>query len=287
MPVAAAFLIELTFYLFTGIDGIRNRLGSYNRARVASVLAASGIVSWLLYSLPAGEGDLVRFLILLLIAIVVACWYLALRPVPLVDALFLVLLASIYLSRIFDWIYVSPIPKQSISVLGKLMLIRTAAIAVLVIRGNVKADFRFLPDRREWLTGLLYFAPALAVVGTVYWLLGLVQIRQHPLNVLLAAGTFLGVLWVVALPEEFFFRGLLQQWLERWTGHAVVALVIASAIFGTAHLGFHRIFPNWRWAIVAGVLGLFLGLAWKNSRSVQASMVTHALIVTVWRTFLQ
>jgi membrane protease YdiL (CAAX protease family) len=79
----------------------------------------------------------------------------------------------------------------------------------------------------------------------------------------------------------------LQQWLERWTGNASAALIAASVIFGSAHLGFHRIFPNWRWAIVATILGVFLGLAWRKARSVQASMVTHALIVTVWKVFLQ
>jgi membrane protease YdiL (CAAX protease family) len=94
-------------------------------------------------------------------------------------------------------------------------------------------------------------------------------------------------LWVVALSEEFFFRGLLQQWLEGWTGNATAALITTSVIFGSAHLGFHRTFPNWRWAIVAGILGLFLGLTWRSARSVQASMVNHALIVTVWRVFLQ
>ncbi len=28
---------------------------------------------------------------------------------------------------------------------------------------------------------------------------------------------FLGFLWVLALSEEFFFCGVLQQWIEDWT----------------------------------------------------------------------
>jgi membrane protease YdiL (CAAX protease family) len=124
-----------------------------------------------------------------------------------------------------------------------------------------------------------------------YWGLGLVRLRSHPngvaLTVLLGIGAFVPILWVVALSEEFFFRGLLQQWIEQWTGNPNMALVVAALVFGCAHLGFHRIFPNWRWAIVAAILGIFCGLAWRNSRSVQAAMVTHALIVTVWQVFLQ
>ena len=287
MPVAAAFIIELTFYLLAGTGAARKWLCEYRKTWMAWLLAATAVVPWLMYSLPTNEAHLSTFLALLLIALGVTFWYALLPAAPLVDGLFLAALAAVYLSRAFDWIYPSPIVKQSISVLGKLMLIRTSAMAILVIRGNVKAEFRFLPHRGEWAKGLLYFAPALAVVGLAYWALGLVEMRAHPLNALQAIGTFAGILWVVALPEEFFFRGLLQQWLERWTGHAIAALLLASLIFGSAHLGFHRIFPNWRWAIVAGLLGLFLGLAWRNSRSVQTSMVTHALIVTVWRTFLR
>ena len=251
------------------------------------LLTASAVAPWLAYSLATGGASLTRFGLLLLIALTVSSWYILLPAAPAADASFLIVLAGIYLSKAFDGIYLSPIPRQSISVLGHLMLIRTAALAVLILRGNVNAEFRFVPNRREWLTGLRYFLPALFAVGIVYWALGLVQLRAHPLSILQAIGTFLVILWVVALSEEFFFRGLLQQWLEGWTGNWITALIVAALIFGSAHLGFHRFFPNWRWALVAAVLGLFLGLAWRSARSVQASMVTHALIVTVWRVFLQ
>jgi len=55
-------------------------------------------------------------------------------------------------------------------------------------------------------------------------------------------------------------------------------------LFGLAHLPF-RGFPNWRAVSIAGVLGLFCGLALIKARSVKASMVTHALVVTTWRMF--
>jgi uncharacterized protein len=207
------------------------------------------------------------------------------------DALFLAAITAIYLSRIFLQIYISPIRKLDISILGHLMLIRTAAFAILSIRGNVLAEYRLIPNRKEWLAGLQYFAFLLPVIAAAYWALGLVQWRAHPrgpgLTLLIAIGTFIGVLWVLALSEEFFFRGLLQQWLERWTNSPAAGLIFASAIFGCAHLGFHRKFPNWQWAILAGILGIFCGLAWRKTRSVQSSMVTHALLVTVWRVFLQ
>jgi membrane protease YdiL (CAAX protease family) len=50
------------------------------------------------------------------------------------------------------------------------------------------------------------------------------------------------------------------------------------------HLPFRQ-FPNWRFAILAGVAGIFYGLAFLKAKSVRASMVTHALLVTTWRVF--
>ena len=109
------------------------------------------------------------------------------------------------------------------------------------------------------------------------------KLRAGP-NLALAIAEFFGILWVVALSEEFFFRGLLQQWLERWTGSSIGALIIASFFFGAAHLWVHE-FPNWRYSAVAATLGLFCGMAWRETRSIQASMVTHALAATIYRVF--
>jgi membrane protease YdiL (CAAX protease family) len=291
LPVAAAFLIEIPFYLSPGFKAARDWFGRQGKARAACLLTASAVAPWVVYSVATGEARFTSFVLLLLVAAVVSYWYIALPAAPVADALFIVTVAAVYLSKIFDRIYLSPIPKLPISVLGHLMLIRTAALAILVFRGNVMAEYRLIPNRREWVTGLAYFAVMLPIIGSAYWGLGLVQLRPHPhgigLTVLQGIGTFALVLWVLALSEEFFFRGLLQQWLEQWTGNANIALIVAALVFGCAHLGFHRIFPNWRWAIVAAILGIFCGLAWRNSRSVQAAMVTHALIVTVWQMMLQ
>jgi len=75
----------------------------------------------------------------------------------------------------------------------------------------------------------------------------------------------------------------LQQWLERWTGRTQVAIIAASLLYGAAHLSF-RGFPNWRMAAVDAVLGWFCGMAYQRTGSIRSSMVTHALVVTLWRT---
>ena len=75
--------------------------------------------------------------------------------------------------------------------------------------------------------------------------------------------------------EDFLARGMRSE---------TVGLILASVLFGLAHLAF-RPFPNWRFAIVGGIAGVFYGLAFLQARSVRASMVTHALVVTTWRVF--
>jgi membrane protease YdiL (CAAX protease family) len=287
-PVAAAFLLEFPFYILAGFDGPREYLAGWKKERLALFMTASAIVPYLAYSLPTGRFGFPALLLLIAIAGTVSFWYLLWPPSPIADLLFLALLAAVILYKVFDILYPSPIPKVAISYLGHIMLIRTGAMEVLLIRGSVPASFRFLPNRREWLTGLTYFAMLLPVAGAAYAALGLFEMRQQPQNPAIALGTFFGILWVVALSEEFFFRGLLQNWLTGWTRSSAFGLITTSVLFGMVHLGFrfHSEFPNWRFATVAAIAGLFYGLAARRTSSIQSSMVTHALTVTAWRVFL-
>ena len=91
---------------------------------------------------------------------------------------------------------------------------------------------------------------------------------------------------MVALSEELFFRGLLQQWLEEWTGTAWAGLLLASLAFGAVHLGFRQ-FPNWKFASLAAIAGVFYGIAFRRGGGIRAAMVAHALVVTTWRTLFQ
>jgi hypothetical protein len=268
VPVAAAFLIEYSFYLWPACAAPRNWLAAQPKWRPALLLTIASLLPWAVLSLPLGAAHLGRFLLLLLVAGAVSFWYVLLPVRPWVDAGILLLLAALQIARFFDGIYPSPIPK-----------------APLTIRGGIRAEFRFLPTRAEWINGLRYFAMMVPAVGVVYWALGLVNLRPQPLGIPLAIGTFLGVLWVVALSEEFFLRGLLQQWLEDWTASPATALLMAALLSGAAHLGFHGAFPSWRFALVALVFHFFCGLAWLRTRTIQAGMVAHALTVTVWEVF--
>jgi len=281
LPIAAAFLIEFPFYLLPAFEPAR--------LRSPALLAFTCVLPYLIYSIPTGEFRIRGFLILLGISLAASFWYSVFPKNCAADVSLLALLAAVYVSKILVGIYLSPIPKiaRDLSVLGHLMLIRTAAIALIEIRGGQKFQFRFMPRAREWLIGFRWSALLIPSCGLALWALGIARFRSQPHNALIAIGEFLGILWVVALSEEMLFRGMIQQWLENWTKSPVAAIILASLLFGSAHLAFHGMFPNWRFAIVAAIFGLCCGLAWRESRSIQASMVTHALGATLYRVFFQ
>jgi membrane protease YdiL (CAAX protease family) len=284
-----AFLVELAFYLAPGFPAVRKRFDALGPKPVrAALLGASAALPYLMVTWRTGSFDAIHFLELLAAILIAAFWY-AWAPRGLAwDLLFLGFMAAVYLSRRFDQIYGHPAPHVTLGILGQLMWIRLGLMAVLSLRPLDDARFGFLPSREEWRVGAqyyLYFLPVGAALG--YWER---FARFHPQAMdwwkfpLLLVGTFAGVLWVVALAEEFFFRAFLQQLLARRLHSETFGLLAASVLFGLAHLPFRK-FPNWRAACIAGVLGLFCGLALIKARGVKASMVTHALVVTTWRMF--
>src|SRR5260370_30912335 len=100
--------------------------------------------------------------------------------------------------------------------LGKLMWIRLGILAVLTIRG-LPARVGFWPNREEWRIGLIHYVGFLPVGAVLVYVFGFT--RFHPAVMswwrwpLVLAGTFFAILWVIALAEEFFFRGFLQHML--------------------------------------------------------------------------
>jgi membrane protease YdiL (CAAX protease family) len=140
-----------------------------------------------------------------------------------------------------------------------------------------------VPNRREWRIGILHYLCFLPAAACLALPLKAVRLAP-PVPLWKIAGIFLGFLWVVALFEEFIFRGVLQQWLEEWAWSRAAALLVTSVVFGSVHLWF-RGFPNWRWALIAGVLGWFCGHARNQAGSIRAGIVTHALVVATWRGF--
>jgi len=110
--------------------------------------------------------------------------------------------------------------------------------------------------------GFLTYAPSLA------------RLRTAPIEVI-------GILFFTAWPEEFLFRGVLQNILSRTFKNPWAGLAVASVAFGFAHI-FHAPFPNWKYVFLATVAGLFYGRTWIKTGSLFPGAIVHALVDILW-----
>jgi len=91
----------------------------------------------------------------------------------------------------------------------------------------------------------------------------------------------LEILIFTAWPEEFLFRGLLQNLLSRSLKNRYAGWIIASVAFGFAHI-LHAPVPNWKYVFLATIAGLFYGRTWMKTDSIFPGTIVHALVDTIW-----
>jgi len=283
-----AFLLEATLFLTLGIESWRKKLEKLRPAGVAALLVLAAIAPYCAASLAFGSFRWQALAGIALLSGLVSFWYVVLPQKPAADLLLLALLAGVVLTKVFPSLYIRPDPRLPLEALGQAMWIRTGAFALLSVRRVQGVGFGFWPSLREWKIGAIFFLLMLPVVAGLAWWIGWGKFHapeatwiRTPVIVVL---TFFGGLWVLALGEEFFFRGLLQQWIGGWLHNEWAGLIATSLLFGAVHLPYGS-FPNWRFALLASVAGVFYGLAFRQASSIRASMVTHALTITTVRIF--
>lgn len=94
----------------------------------------------------------------------------------------------------------------------------------------------------------------------------------------------IAILCFTAWPEEFLFRGLLQNMLSRSSKGDLAGWWTASILFGFSHIT-NLGFPNWRYVILASIAGLFYGWTWRRTNSIFASALVHAAVDATWHFF--
>lgn len=257
--------MEVSFYL-----GVRQVAGLQPWMAAATALAA-----YLLFTVPTQHFSWPALGALAVLALA-ACYWLHLLP-PSLDLLFLVFMGAVFLLKPFRWIYPDPMQELRVDALGQLVWIRLGIGAFLRDRPELDTGFGFLPARKDWIEGARYFMLFLLPGIGAALLLRYVSFGLAEGWWWKGPATFAAFLWVGALSEEFFFRGVMQPKL---------GLVATSIVFGLVHLPF-REFPNWKHVLVATVLGYFCGLAYQKTGFIRAPTVTHALVVATWRTFFR
>lgn len=282
-PLLAAFLAEFPFYLVPAFSAVRDRIAP---RRLPAYVLLSAVLPYLVCCAGASQFQWLALARMAALALALGLWYILLPRWWIFDVSFLALVAAVLLGHFFDAVFRPLYPglQHEMAFLGHFILIQIGIVVLMVARRVPETGYGFLPSAREWRIGLLHYVYFAAAGVPLAFLLRAVRLRPHHAPLWSVAGTFLGFLWVVALSEEFLFRGVLQRWIEDWLSNRAAALLLASAAFGAVHLWFSSFpFPNWRWALIAGLLGWCCGHARNQAGGIRAGVVTHALAVATWR----
>ena len=176
-----------------------------------------------------------------------------------------------------------------LAVFNKVLLLDAGIYGFVAVRNLDGVGFDLRLRVRDLTTGLrefVFYLPVALALG-----LGLGFLHLHPFGsigpvTLQFAGAWIFTFFLIAVPEELFFRGWLQNLLERRMGRWP-ALVTTSILFGLSHFNKRALHFNWRYVLMAAIAGVFYGRAWRRDRRVGSSAVTHATVDSVWSLWLR
>jgi len=243
------------------------------------------VIPYLIYAIPRGELRITFVLAFLFVGIGGCALFeyfppngAQLRSTALAWQDVVALLA-IGLPIEFSW-FRSAFPHRGLDALPKLMMVDIALYMFLVVRQAHGVGYNFQPRIRDFLVGLrelAFFAPVVISLGMFLRFItphgGLPHISEALIALLL---TF----FLIAIPEELFFRGFLQNLLEPRMGR-IGSLTLSSVAFGLTH--FNKPGPfNWRYVLLATITGIFYGRAWRDRRRILSSATTHTLVDVLW-----
>jgi membrane protease YdiL (CAAX protease family) len=177
-----------------------------------------------------------------------------------------------------------------LSIFNKVLLLDSGIYAFVGVRDLEGVGFDLRIGLRDLLIGLrefLFFFPFALGLGLLLGFLHVHPFGPAVFTVLLKfAGAWLFTFFFIAVPEELFFRGWLQNLLERRMGRSS-ALFATAVLFGLSHFNKRAAWFNWRYVLLAAIAGIFYGRAWRSRRRVAASSVTHATVDSVWSLWLR
>jgi hypothetical protein len=175
---------------------------------------------------------------------------------------------------------------QHLAIFNKILLLDAGIYGFVLIRqlDGTGFDLRLrLKDLGIGLREVFFYIPIALPLG-----LGLGFLHAHRVWPGLGsiAAAWLFTFFFVAVPEELFFRGWLQNLLEKRMGR-YGALFLTACLFGLAHFNKRTTSFNWRYVLLAALAGIFYGRAWRQQRRVGASAVTHATADAIWSLWLR
>jgi membrane protease YdiL (CAAX protease family) len=173
-----------------------------------------------------------------------------------------------------------------LAIFSKILLLDAGIHGFILLRRLDGVGFDLRLRLRDVTTGLRefgWYAPMAIALGLATGFLHVHAAWPQPSRIVLAyVFTFL----FIAVPEELFFRGWIQNLLQRRLGRTP-GLLVTAVLFGLSHFNKRAAHFNWRYVVLAVLAGIFYGRAWRRDGRVGASAITHACVDTVWSLWLR
>ena len=173
-----------------------------------------------------------------------------------------------------------------LAVFNKILLLDAGIYGFVLIRqlGGTGFNLRLrLKDLGIGLREAAFYTPIALALGLS---LGFLHLHGGWPGIGRVAAAWVFTFFFIAVPEELFFRGWLQNLLEKRLGR-YGALFVTACLFGLAHFNKQAAHFNWRYVLLAALAGIFYGRAWRAERRVGASAVTHATVDAIWSLWLR
>jgi membrane protease YdiL (CAAX protease family) len=176
-----------------------------------------------------------------------------------------------------------PYPGPPISYVATMLLAISVALGTfLFVRQFDGVGYNIVWGREAAYSVLQNFGLIAVIVIPLGIYLDFIQFDIHQAHWKALPWDAISIFLLTAWPEELLFRGLLQNSLSRTFSNPTMGWLAASVIFGLAHITNNGVFPNWRYAVLAAIAGIFYGRTWRNTNSIFTAAIVHALVDAIW-----
>ncbi len=284
--MAAALLAFAPVVAFGFCGPVLERIRAWPRA-VQIVLPGVLAIPYVLALRPLGWFHWEWFRLYAVLPVIVA-WLLSIvaKRDPEQQGHWLEFVVLIALGLAVDLRWFEPAWPRGLAFMNKLLLLDAGLYGFHCVRGLGGVGFDLRLKWNDWKIGLrewLFYTPIAIALGLALGFLHWHRYIDRPWLIPLA---WLFTFFLIALPEEIYFRGWMQNLLERKLGRTA-SLLVTAAIFGLSHFNKRTALFNWRYVLLAAIAGIFYGRAWRVERRIGASAITHTTVDTFWGALLR
>lgn len=280
-PTLASFALLFAPFWFFGF-GFAETIRAHFSSTLRIAASALFVLPYLVFALPLHvfHAGIAAGLIAIPLAVAVLLESVSAERNALQwqDAAALALIAAPILLNLFR----SAWPIGGLGGFPKLLFTDVALYGFLVCRGlpSDNVGYSFIPRWRDLGIGFrewIFFAPFGIGLGLLLHFIRFIPRVPSPAMI---GGAWLVTFFLVAVPEELFFRGLLLNLLLPRLGRRG-ALITSAILFGLSHFNKGARF-NWRYVLLASIAGVFYGRGWLDRRRVFTSAITHTAVDVTW-----